>query len=116
MIDPTIFTIDIANFTLSLHWYGVLVMLGVAAAVWLTTIEFGRLGADPDYVWDCLIWVVPAGVIGARLWYVLNSTLGGSTKYILDPLSIINLKEGGLHFYGAILFGTTAFWIYAKQK
>ena len=116
MIDPTIFTIDIANFTLSLYWYGVLVMLGVAAAVWLTTIEFGRLGADPDYVWDCLIWVVPAGVIGARLWYVLNSTLGGSTKYILDPLSIINLKEGGLHFYGAILFGATAFWIYAKQK
>lgn len=115
MIDPIIFTIEIGNFTFSLYWYGVLVMLGVAVAAWLTAVEFKRHGQDPDYVWDSLLWILPAGVIGARLWYVVNSTLGGDLHYLQNPLTILNLKEGGLHYFGAILFGAIAFILYARR-
>ena len=115
MIDPVIFTIEIGNFTFSLYWYGVLVMLGVVAASLLAAAEFKRRGQDPDYVWDSLLWILPAGIVGARLWYVLNTTLGGDLRYIQDPISIINLKQGGLHYFGAILFGAIAFYFYAKR-
>ena len=115
MIDPIIFTIEIGTFTFSLYWYGVLVMFGVAVATWLTAAEFKRRGADPEYVWDSLLWMIPAGVIGARLWYVANDIAGGNMHYLQDPISILNIKEGGLHFFGALLFGTLAFLLYARK-
>lgn len=115
MIDPVIFTIEIGNLSFSLYWYGVLVMLGVAVATWLSAREFKRRNQDSDYIWDSLLWILPAGVVGARLWYVVNVTLGGDSRYIQDPLSIINLRQGGLHFYGAVLFGAIAFYFYAKK-
>ena len=115
MIDPVIFSFEIGNLTVSLYWYGFLVMLGVIAATLLSTVEFKRRGQAPDYVWDSLLYVIPAGIIGARLWYVANTTLGGNTRYLENPLSILNLKQGGLHYFGAILFGAIAFYIYAKK-
>jgi len=115
MIDPIIFSIEIGTFTFSLYWYGVLVMLGVAVATWLSAREFERRGQDSDYIWDSLLWILPAGIVGARLWYVLNTTLGGDLRYIQEPLSILNLRQGGLHYFGAILFGAIAFYFYAKK-
>lgn len=115
MIDPVIFTVDIGRFTFSLYWYGVLVMLGVAVAAWMTAHGVKRRGQDPDYVWDSLLYVLPAGVAGARVWYVANVTLGGDLRFIRDPLAIVNLRQGGLHYFGAILFGAIAFYIYAKK-
>lgn len=115
MIDPVIFSFEIGNFTISLYWYGLLVMVGVIAATLLSTIEVKRRGQDPDYIWDSLLYVLPAGIIGARLWYVGNATLGGDPRYLENPLSILNLKQGGLHYFGAILFGAIAFYIYAKK-
>ena len=114
-MDPTIFTVEIGNFSFSLYWYGVLVMLGVAIASWLAAKEFKRYGQDPNYLWDSLVWALPAGIVGARLWYVLNTTLGGDSRYIQEPLTILNLRQGGLHFFGAVLFGAVAFYIYAKK-
>ena len=115
MIDPVIFTINIGNFSFSLYWYGVLVMLGVLIATWLTGREFERRGQDSAYIWDSLLWILPAGIVGARLWYVANTTLGGDMRYIQDPVAIINLRQGGLHYFGAILFGAIAFYFYAKK-
>lgn len=115
MIDPVIFSFEIGNTTFALYWYGVLVMLGVAVAAWVSTKEFKRRGQDPDYIWDSLLYILPAGIVGARLWYVLNTTLGGDMRYIQEPLSIINLRQGGLHYFGAILFGAIAFYFYAKK-
>ncbi len=115
MIDPVIVSFEIGNFTFSLYWYGVLVMLGVGVAAWMTAQGFKRRGQDPDYVWDSLLWVLPAGVVGARLWYVANVTLGGNLRFIQNPIDIINLRQGGLHYFGAILFGAIAFYFYAKK-
>jgi phosphatidylglycerol:prolipoprotein diacylglycerol transferase len=115
VIDPVIFSFTMGNLTFSLYWYGLLVMLGVVGATFLSTIEFKRRGQDQDYVWDSLLYVLPAGIIGARLWYVANTTLGGDMRYIENPISILNLKQGGLHYFGAILFGAIAFYIYAQK-
>jgi len=112
MIDPIIFTIPGTN--ISIHWYGVLMAVGVFAAGWVTAVGVQRRGEDPDYVWDGLIWAIPAGIIGARLWYCANVTLGGSSYYLDNLLRVVRVWEGGLHFYGAVLFGGLAAFLYFR--
>ncbi len=115
MINPVIFSFTIGKITIALHWYGVLVMTGVMVAAWLSANEIKRRGENPDHIWDALVWIVLAGMVGARLWYVVNATLGGSHYYLDNPLRILNITEGGLHFYGAILFGAAALIFYARK-
>ena len=115
MIDPIIFTIRIGNFAIPLHWYGVLAATGMIVASWVTSLEINRRKENPDYFWDALIWILPAGVVGARLWYVANYTLGGGTRYLENPVSILNIKEGGLHYFGGILFGIIVLYFYVKR-
>jgi len=115
MIDPIIFSFNIGNLTIALRWYGVLVMTGVLVATWITSAEFRRKGENPDHIWDALIWMIPAGMVGARLWYVANATLGGSKYYIENPIQILNTTQGGLHFYGGLLFGAIALILYVRK-
>ncbi|MBN1305287.1 MAG: prolipoprotein diacylglyceryl transferase [Anaerolineales bacterium] len=115
MIDPVIFTIRFGNFEWSVHWYGVLVMLGVVVAAFISEREVRRRGEDGEHVWNLLLWLVPVGVIGARLWYVANATLGGNSYYLDRPLQIINIPDGGLHFFGGLLFGVIAIVIYTRH-
>lgn len=116
MIDPIIFSFKLFNFEVILRWYGVLVMLGaVAGAMWAER-EIRRRGENGEVIWDALIWVLPAGILGARLWYVVNNILGGSTYYTDNPAKILNIPEGGLHFFGGLLFGVIALSIFLKRS
>lgn len=115
MIDPIIFTIHIGNLEFSLRWYGVLVVVSILIGAWIAEREMRRRGGNPDCLWDGLIWAVPAGIVGARLWYVINDILGGGRHYLDNPLSILNIPEGGLHIYGAFLLGGIAYALYARR-
>ena len=115
MIDPIIFDFTIGNFYFALRWYGVLVMTGVLVATWISAREFKHKGENPDHIWDALIWMIPAGMLGARLWFVVNATIGGSNYYIENPIQILNTTQGGLHFFGGLLFGAIALLLYTKK-
>jgi phosphatidylglycerol:prolipoprotein diacylglycerol transferase len=135
MIDPVIFTIG--NF--SLRWSGVIVMVGVIVGSLLVENELKRRGENPESIWDALIWpwyfgpkfrfpslgefrlflplgVLPMGIIGARLWYVMNATLGGSHIYLDDPSKIYKVWEGGLHIYGGLLFGAVTLFLFLRSQ
>jgi len=116
MIDPVIFSINIGNFVFALRWYGVLVMLGVLVAGWFAAREVTRQGENGEVVWDAMIWILPAGIIGARLWYVINATLGGNQYYLLNPLQIINIPQGGLHIYGGLVLGAVTMYFYMRRN
>jgi phosphatidylglycerol:prolipoprotein diacylglycerol transferase len=116
MIDPVIFTINLGKFQFSLHWYGVLVMISVLVGEWIAERLIRRRGENPEHLWEGLIWAIPAGVVGARLWYVINDILGGGTWYASNPVRILQIWEGGLHFYGAVLAGGLAFYLYARRN
>jgi phosphatidylglycerol:prolipoprotein diacylglycerol transferase len=114
-IDPIIYTFKIGGFELALRWYGVLVMTGVAVGAWVAEMLVNRLGEDGERIWDALLWIVPIGIIGARLWYVVNATFGGNMYYVDNPAKILAITEGGLHFYGGLLFGAVVLMIYLRK-
>ena len=55
----------------SLPWYGVLIAAGVLAAIALSMHEEKRLGMKQDTIIDLALWVIPLGIIGARVYYAL---------------------------------------------
>lgn len=113
-MDPTIFTIPGTNF--SLQWYGVIMAAGIVIAGLIAEWGVRQRGEKGEKIWELLVWGVPFGIVGARIWYVLNDILGGSRYYLDNPLKIINLPEGGLHFYGAVLFGVLGAFFYVKRS
>ena len=116
MLDPVIFSFDIGSLTLTLRWYGVLVMSGLLVGAWIADKEISRRGGDPEVLWDMLIWVVPAGVIGARAWYVINDIVGGSQYFLEDPKRMLYITQGGLHIYGAVLAGLFVAYRYLRSR
>jgi phosphatidylglycerol---prolipoprotein diacylglyceryl transferase len=112
MIDPIIFTIG----GFSLRWYGVIVMLGVIVGSMLVERKLKQHGENSEAIWDALIWVLPAGIIGARLWYVINATLGGDSRFANDPVEILRVWNGGLHIFGGLLLGAAALILYLRQR
>ncbi len=111
MINPIIFTIG----GFSLRWYGVIVMVGVVVGSLMVERVLKRNGENPDAIWDALVWVLPAGIIGARLWYVINATLGGDNRFANDPLEIFRVWNGGLHIFGGFLIGGAVLLVYLRQ-
>jgi phosphatidylglycerol---prolipoprotein diacylglyceryl transferase len=116
LIDPVIFSFEIFGINFALRWYGVLVMLGVMAAAWIAEREYTHRGENGEHIWNSLIWALPVGVVGARLWYVANATLGGNSYYMDNPGQILNIPAGGLHFYGGLLFGAIAMVVYVRRN
>lgn len=116
MIDPIIFTINLGNFHLDFRWYGVLVVIGIMVGAWVAEKELSRRGGNSDWIWDGLLWVLPSAIIGARLWYVLNDILGGGQSYIEHPGNIIRITDGGLHIFGALVFGGIAAYLFSKKN
>lgn len=107
---------------LFVHYYGVIIMLGVLAAAWLATREAKRRGVDPELIWDMLPWLLIAGIIGARIWHILTPpasmvAVGITTQYYLThPLDAIAIWNGGLGIPGAVMGGVIALIIYARSK
>ena len=114
-IDPILFEFAIGGLTLTIRWYGLLIVLGALCAALYASWYVRRKNEDPNMVWDALIWLLLAGIVGARLWYVVADIIGGSSRYLDDPAAIVRVWEGGLNILGGIVFAVLAGWIYAKQ-
>ncbi len=106
----------------TIHFYGVVIVLGIILATTLIAWLAKRDKEDPELVWNGVIWVVIAGVIGARLWSVLfpaesaNSNASWSLDYITDlengPIAI---WSGGLSIFGALVGGLIGMQLYAMR-
>jgi phosphatidylglycerol:prolipoprotein diacylglycerol transferase len=116
MLDPNIFTIRIGGLEWSLRWYAVLIISAILFGMWISTRELRRRGGDPDWLWDGLTWALPTALVGSRLWYVAAAILGGDGRYVQDPFTILHFREGGLHFYGAMLFGGLAVYVFTRRR
>src|SRR5919205_3982711 len=90
---------------LTVHMYGLMLLLAIAACVWLTGVRWRRMGGDWDLVLRCAVWGVAAGIVGARLYHVVTSW-----DQVPDPKlrGIFEVWEGGLGVWGGITLGALA--------
>jgi len=116
MIDPVLFSFKLFNIPVTLTWYGLIVMSGVLIGAWFAEREVRRRGENGEVLIDAMVWAVVGGIVGARLWYVLNATIGGNRAYIEDPMSIIRPPIAGLHIFGGLLLGAIVLIIYLRQN
>ena len=82
-----------------IYWYGVIMATAMIIAVGLAYSEERRKKLKKDTVIDMCLCIIPAGIVGARLYYVLFEL----ESYLKDPITILYIWRGGLAIYGAVI-------------
>ena len=93
-------------------FYGVIIAIGMLIGVSFILHEAERVGFDQDKFLDICIITIVAGVIGARIYYVAFAW----EYYKDDPISALNIRQGGLAIYGGVLAGIACLAIISKIK
>ncbi|MAT43724.1 MAG: prolipoprotein diacylglyceryl transferase [Anaerolineaceae bacterium] len=108
-INPIIFSIGHFH----LRWYSLIVTSAIAIAIWLVIRESNRKGFDVEEVYNSAIWMVIAGLIGARLFHVLDHW---ADVFAANPIRAFYIWEGGLAIWGGVIGGLIAAIILARTK
>ena len=86
----------------ALRYYGLFIALGIAAATWIAGRELDRRGYDEALALDSLLFIVPPGFVGARIYHVVTNW----NFYGEQPFSeVFAVWNGGLAIYGAVASG-----------
>jgi phosphatidylglycerol:prolipoprotein diacylglycerol transferase len=86
------------------QWYGICYLLGLAAAYLVMTREARRRGLDPGVVDRGIVVVTVAGLVGGRLYHVIDQW----ERYSDDLVAIVLPPYAGLGVFGAIIAATLA--------
>jgi prolipoprotein diacylglyceryl transferase len=106
--SPDVSSIQLGNFTI--HFYAICILVGIVAAAFLTNARLTKRGAEPGIVLDIILWAVPLGIIGARIFHVLTHP----DDYFYpgaDLLRTLYIWEGGIAIFGALIGGAIGAWI-----
>jgi phosphatidylglycerol:prolipoprotein diacylglycerol transferase len=97
---------------ITIHTYGVLVAFGFLLGLGLAVRQAKKKGIPSDKIVDVGFYILLSAIIGSRLFFIFINI----SYYIKNPLDIFKIWEGGLVFYGGILFAIpTVIW-YAKKN
>ena len=97
-MHPVLFTLG----PFTLHSYGLCMAVGILCAYAVLARLVARRGEDPDTLANLVVALVLVGLAGARTFYVAEHW---SAQFAGDPLAAVRIWEGGLMFYGSIVFG-----------
>ncbi|SEM64342.1 Prolipoprotein diacylglyceryl transferase [Mesobacillus persicus] len=107
-IDPVAFSLG----PISVHWYGVIIGLGIALALWLAIREGEKRGLDNDLFADLMLWAIPISILSARLYYVIFQW----EYYSQHPSEILAIWNGGIAIHGALIGAVVTAYIFTKKK
>lgn len=110
--------------TISVAWYAIMILSAIILSVVIGYFGFAkRLGVTSDHLFEGVILGVVAGIVGARLWYVVADIFqyGTNSAYIQDTLfasvkNILNISEGGLAISGGVLLAGIALFFYCRYR
>ena len=110
---PSSSTLELGFFTV--HFYALSILLGIVIAIWLTKRRYLAMGGNPNEISDLAFFVIPAGIIGGRIYHVVTSP----QKYFGEggsPLQALQIWRGGLGIWGAISLGGLAAFIFFRAR
>lgn len=97
---------------LSVHWYGLIIGTGALLGLLLAIREGKRFGIPSDFFLDLMLFGVPSAIIAARLYYVGFKW----DYYSAHPGEIVEIWNGGIAIYGAILGALICGFFYSRYK
>jgi phosphatidylglycerol:prolipoprotein diacylglycerol transferase len=111
---PTIDPVAVQVGPLAIHWYGLTYLAAFAFAWWLATLRARRpdLVVQRAQVDDLIFYAAMGVVLGGRLGYVL---FYGLDRWLVDPLWLFRVWEGGMAFHGGLLGVLVAVWLFARK-
>jgi phosphatidylglycerol:prolipoprotein diacylglycerol transferase len=95
----------------TLHTYGFVLAVAFLAGLWVTSRQAKRSGLDANVVTDMAIWVLIAGLVGAKVLLVAVDW----RMYTGTPREILSIFQSGGVFYGGLLGGMLVAWWYARR-
>jgi phosphatidylglycerol:prolipoprotein diacylglycerol transferase len=112
---PDIDPVALALGPVSIHWYGVMYLIGFAAFWALGRYRASRAGSgwSPQMVDDVLFYGVIGVIAGGRLGYML---FYGFDQILADPLNLIRVWEGGMSFHGGLIGVMIAMWLFGRRR
>lgn len=108
------FTVNSEAFSLfgaPIAWYALIICFGMIFAVTYIIFRAKQIGIDSEQVLDFALFVIPIGVLGARLYYVIMEI--DSFNSIGE---VFNIRNGGLAIYGGIIAGAITVFCVCKYK
>jgi len=98
--------------SINIYWYSALILTAVILGSYLALNYAKKTNVGQTFMVDLIFLVIPASIIGARLYYVIfNFKL-----YKNNLLDIFKIWEGGLAIYGAIIAGIIVAYYQCKKK
>ena len=91
-------------------WYGIMITTAAVAAIALTFVEARRRGQDREHVLNLALVVLPMGIIGARLYHVVDRW----EFYSQNPSLIFG--GAGLGIFGAVIGGVLGLIVYTRWR
>ena len=93
-------------------YYGIIIAAAILIGTLITVLIARYTGQNPEDYLDLAVFAVIFGIIGARLFYVAFSW----ELYKDHPLSIFNIRQGGLALYGGLIAAVITVFIFAWIK
>ncbi len=111
-IDPVIVHIG----SLKMTWYGLMYVVAIVMGLWCIGRYTARKGITQDQVYRVLWWCVVAGLVGGRLYFVVQQP-DLVQDYLQKPWNILATWEGGMAFFGAVfLVVPVLFWRALRER
>lgn len=99
-------------FEIEIYWYAILIVVAIILALILYKKRDGLYGIKYNNILDLCLYLIPISIIGARLYYIVFNL----EDYIQEPKLILNLRNGGLAIYGAVIGGAITCYLFCKKR
>lgn len=96
----------------TIYSYGLILAIAFMVSAVLARMQAKRQGINPDTIFNLLFLAFISGVIGARIFYVIENF----GYYRKNPLEIIMLQQGGLSWFGGLILGAFFSFAYLRNK
>ena len=95
----------------TIYAYGLMLVVAFFVSTYLATLEGKKEHFDSEVIFNLLFLVFISGVIGSRVFYVLINL----PFYLHNPWEIIMLQHGGMAWFGGLIFGLTAAFLFIQK-